>query len=186
LRIVSGKLKGLRFNPPKSFPSRPTTDYAKEALFNILHHEFNLDEIDVLDLCSGTGSISLEFASRNAKRVTSVDVHGKSLAFLADLAKKHQLTQISTIKQDILQFLEQTGDQYDIIFADPPFKSTIYQEIPRIIFGRKLLSPGGLLIVEHGRENSFDAVPQFLYMRNYGGVQFSFFAEDDEHTEEDL
>jgi 16S rRNA (guanine(966)-N(2))-methyltransferase RsmD len=177
LRIVSGKLKGLRFKPPKSFPSRPTTDFAKEALFNILHHEFELDDIDVLDLCSGTGSISLEFASREARTVTSVDNHGKSLAFLAGRAKKYDLKQITTYKQDLLHFMLQTEKQYDIIFADPPFASTFYQEIPTLVFERKLLKTDGLLIIEHGRENSFDQLPQFMYMRNYGGVQFSFFTE---------
>jgi 16S rRNA (guanine966-N2)-methyltransferase len=185
LRIVSGKLKGIRFTAPKSFPSRPTTDFAKEALFNILHHEFELDEITVLDLCSGTGSISLEFASRGAQRVASVDIHGKSLAFLAELTKKHDLPQIQTYKQDILHFLQQTGETFDIIFADPPFASTFYQEIPRMVFERNLLNPNGLLIVEHGRENSFEDWPQFLYMRNYGGVQFSFFGLENQEAQED-
>ena len=180
MRIISGKLKGIRFSPPKSFPSRPTTNFAKEALFNIIHNEFNIDNIRVLDLCAGTGSISFEFASRGALSVTSIDTHGPSLNFIEKTAEKHALTQIETRKQDVLKFLEQTTNEYDLIFADPPFAYDQYAEIIRIVFERNLLSAKGLLILEHDKSNDFSDVKQFIYLRNYGGVNFSFFEYGEE------
>ncbi|GAA0874986.1 16S rRNA (guanine(966)-N(2))-methyltransferase RsmD [Wandonia haliotis] len=175
MRIISGKLKGIRFSPPKSFPSRPTTDFAKEALFNIIANEFNIDNITVLDLCAGTGSISFEFASRDAISVTSVDQHGPSLNFIEKTAKKHELNQIQTRKQDLLTFLKQTEQTFDLIFADPPFAYKEYESIIQLVFERKLLNDTGLLILEHDKNNDFSNVPEFMYLRNYGGVNFSFF-----------
>lgn len=175
MRIISGKLKGIRFTPPKSFPSRPTTDFAKEGLFNILQNEFNIDNIHVLDLCAGTGSISFECASRGALSVTSVDQHGPSLHFIETTAKKHGLTQISTRKQDIIKYLEQCSSSFDLIFFDPPFAFEYYETVIQLVFDRKLLDGRGLLVVEHDKHNDFSSFKEFAYLRNYGGVNFSFF-----------
>lgn len=180
MRIISGKLKGIRFSPPKSFPSRPTTDFAKEALFNIVNNEFNFDNIEILDLCAGTGSISFEFASRGAISVTSIDQHGPSLQFIEATAKEHGLNQIQTRKQDILKYLEQCPRQYDLIFADPPFGYENYQDIIQLVFERKLLTDKGLLILEHDKRKDFSDIKEFTYLRNYGGVNFSFFEYGEE------
>ena len=177
MRIIGGKYKGKRFVPPKNFPSRPTTDFAKEALFNILENRYSFEELDILDLYAGTGSISMEFLSRDAKTITSIDNHFVSFKFI----KKTQesLNQHNWIikKTDATNFLEQTPLKFDLIFADPPFDLKGTKEIPEIIFSRKILRPNGLLIIEHGRENNFKKTPQFSDVRNYGGVHFSFFEE---------
>lgn len=175
MRVISGKYKGKRFNPPRNFPSRPTTDFAKSALFNILNNQFDFESCIVLDLFSGTGSISLECISRGAKQVTSVDNHNVSVKFLnhmkADLNEKNWFIH----RGDAFEFLKHESSKYDIIFADPPFAMKGQQQIAELVFEKQLLQPEGLLIIEHGRENSFENITQFKEMRNYGGVQFSFF-----------
>lgn len=175
MRVVSGKYKGKRFAPPKNFPSRPTTDFAKEALFNILINRFDFEDLEVLDLFAGTGSISLEFLSRDAKRVTSVDNHTVSVKFLDKMSKELNDPNWSILKKDCFEFLESANSKYDLIFADPPFDLKGVSSIPDLVFGKSLLNESGLLIIEHGRENAFEGVTQFREMRNYGGVRFSFF-----------
>lgn len=175
MRVVSGKYKGKRFAPPKNFPSRPTTDFAKEALFNILVNRFDFEDLSVLDLFAGTGSISLEFLSRDAKQVTSIDNHAVSVKFLGKMSDELKDPNWSVLKKDCFEFLRSNNTKYDLIFADPPFELKGISEIPGLVFSRNLLNENGLLIIEHGRENKFEAVTQFTEMRNYGGVQFSFF-----------
>jgi 16S rRNA (guanine966-N2)-methyltransferase len=175
MRIIGGSLKGLRLNPPKNLPVRPTTDLAKEALFNILLNQIEFDNIDVLDLFSGTGNISLEFASRGARQVISVDRSIQCVHYLKDTARQHKLEQIKTFKADVFKYLQLETDKYDLIFADPPYDLNQIPEIPKIIFEKELLTSGGLLIVEHQSMQNLSQHPAFVEQRKYGYTSFSFF-----------
>jgi len=175
MRIIGGILKGLRLNPPTNLPVRPTTDLAKEALFNILLNKIEFEDIKVLDLFSGTGNISLEFASRGASEVVSVDRSVQCIHYLNDTSRQHKLTQIKTFKADVLKYLQIETEQYDVIFADPPYDLNQIPEIPKIIFDKNLLLPGGLLIVEHQSLQNLSSHPAFVEHRKYGHSSFSFF-----------
>lgn len=175
MRIIGGTLKGLRLNPPKNLPVRPTTDLAKEALFNILQNQIEFDAIKVLDLFSGTGNISLEFASRSALQIIAVDRSIHCINYLKDTARQHKLENIKTYKADVFKYLQLETDQYDLIFADPPYDLNQIPEIPKIIFDKNLLSPGGLLIVEHQSLQNLSNHPAFVEQRKYGHSSFSFF-----------
>jgi 16S rRNA (guanine966-N2)-methyltransferase len=175
MRIIGGRLKGLRLNPPKNLPVRPTTDLAKEALFNILQNKIEFEDIRVLDLFSGTGNISMEFASRGAAQVIAVDRSIHCVRYLKDTARQHGLTNIKTFKDDVFKYLQLETDQYDLIFADPPYDLNQIPEIPKIIFDKKLLLPGGLLIVEHQSMQNLSNHPAFAEQRKYGHSSFSFF-----------
>ena len=175
MRIIGGKLKGLRLNPPKNLPVRPTTDLAKEALFNILQNQIELENIEVLDLFSGTGNISLEFASRGAEKVTAVDRSIHCVNYLKDSARQHGLENIKTYKADVFKYLELETEQYDLIFADPPYDLNGIPEIPKIVFEKKLILPGGMLIVEHQSFQNLSNHPAFNEQRKYGHSSFSFF-----------
>ncbi len=175
MRIIGGRLKGLRLNPPKNLPVRPTTDLAKEALFNILQNKIEFDDIRVLDLFSGTGNISMEFASRGAAQVISVDRSIQCVHYLKDTARQHGLTNIKTFKDDVFKYLQLETDQYDLIFADPPYDMNQIPEIPKIVFEKNLLLPDGLLIVEHQSMQNLSNHPAFSEQRKYGHSSFSFF-----------
>ncbi len=175
MRIIGGVLRGLRLNPPKNLPVRPTTDLAKEALFNILQNQIEFDNITVLDLFAGTGNISFEFASRGAKQVISVDRSIHCLNYIKDTARQHQLTQIKTFKADIFKYLELETEQYDLIFADPPYDMNHIPEIPKIIFEKNLISPDGVLIVEHQSMQNLSNHPTFVEQRKYGHSSLAFF-----------
>src|SRR6476469_1844608 len=149
MRIVGGRLKGIRFYPPKNLPVRPTTDLAKEALFNILQNLYDLDTLTILDLFSGTGNISLEFASRDAERIISVDKNFGCYQYLKKIAEEQKLNQIKAVKADVFKFLKKETDQFDLIFADPPYDLSSIPEIPQLVFERELLTKNGMLIVEH-------------------------------------
>ncbi|SFT54917.1 16S rRNA (guanine(966)-N(2))-methyltransferase RsmD [Lishizhenia tianjinensis] len=180
MRIIRGKLKSQRFSAPKGFPSRPTTDFAKEGLFNMLENQYSLINLDILDLCAGTGNITLEFASREAGHITAIDQNFKCTKFIFDLVKKHNLhDDVKVYKSDAVKFLEKTKESYDIIFTDPPFAADIHDDIHRLVFERELLNPGGVLIIEHGRECNFEAYKHFQFVRKYGGVNFAFFQIED-------
>jgi 16S rRNA (guanine(966)-N(2))-methyltransferase RsmD len=175
MRIIGGTLKGLRLNPPKNLPVRPTTDLAKEALFNILLNQIEFDDIKVLDLFCGTGNIAYEFASRGAKQVIAVDRSIHCINYIKDTSRQHGLTNIKTFKADIFKYLQVETEQYDLIFADPPYDMNQIPEIPKIIFEKNLLSPDGLLIVEHQSMQNLSNHPAFVEQRKYGHSSFSFF-----------
>lgn len=176
MRIVSGTLKGKRISPPKKLPVRPTTDRAKEALFNILVHQYNFENCTVLDLFSGTGSISYEFCSRGVKSVTAVDQHHDCISFISQTATALSLP-ITVVKMAVLLFLERIRNSYDFIFADPPytFEIAIYKIMINTIFEKNILSHDGLLIVEHAEQVDLSNIAYFSYSRSYGGCVFSFF-----------
>ncbi len=175
MRIIGGTLKGLRLNPPKNLPVRPTTDLAKEALFNILQNQIEFDEITVLDLFSGTGNITYEFASRGAKQVVAVDRSMHCINYIKDTSRQHGLSTIKTFKADIFKYLQLETEQYDLIFADPPYDLNQIPEIPKIIFDKELLATDGLLIVEHQSMQNLSIHPAFVEVRKYGHSSFSFF-----------
>ncbi len=177
MRIVSGKLKGRRFAPPTSFRSRPTTDMAKENLFNILNNFIDFEDCDVLDLFSGTGGISYEFASRGCKSVTLVEKDYHHYMFIKKCVAGFNLSNIvNPIKSDVFLYINYLNKQsFDLIFADPPFDLKNLEQIPDIVLNCNILKPNGILILEHGPEYDFSEHKAYSQTRNYGKVCFSFF-----------
>ncbi|HWZ03002.1 MAG TPA: RsmD family RNA methyltransferase, partial [Mucilaginibacter sp.] len=157
---------------------RPTTDLAKEALFNILQNQIEFEGIKVLDLFSGTGNISMEFASRGAEQVTSVDRSIQCVHYLKDTARQHGLANIKAYKDDVFKYLQLETEQFDLIFADPPYDLNRIPEIPKVIFEKNMLLPDGLLIVEHQSMQNLSNHPAFVEQRRYGHSSFSFFRVD--------
>jgi 16S rRNA (guanine(966)-N(2))-methyltransferase RsmD len=176
MRIISGALKGRTFRVPPGFPSRPTTDFAKEGLFNILENNYDFNNLKVLDLCAGTGNLSFEFLSRGASSITAVDKNGRVCSFLHKNAQELQLAaKLTVVNTDCLHFLERTVESFDIIIADPPFDLPIHNTISETVFHRNLLKPDGILIIEHGKRTVMDNATNFNKTRNFGNVNFSFF-----------
>lgn len=176
MRIIRGLLKSRRFTPPKGFPSRPTTDFAKEGLFNLLEHRFSLANLKILDLCAGTGNISLEFISREAGHVTAVDQHPVCVRFIRKMVEDISLEKsLDVSKSEVVQFLKKTPFTFDIIFADPPYDATFYTDMHTQVFERNLLNKGGLFIVEHGKQTNLSNLAFYENTRNWGNVYFSFF-----------
>jgi len=176
MRIISGEFKGRRITAPKKLPVRPTTDMAKEALFNILNNRYYFDDITVLDLFAGTGNISYEFASRGTNKITAVDEHYACIKFIDETAESFDMA-ISTVKADVYKFLENTKQKHDIIFADPPYNFQIeeFSKIPELVFEKNLLEDNGTLIVEHSKHSDLSKLKYFDYSKHYGGNAFSFF-----------
>lgn len=176
MRIVSGFLKGRRFELPNpKWETRPTTDYAKESLFNILSNRIDLEDIEVLDLFAGTGNLAYEFASRGAAKVLCVEKFPPCVEYIKKNAKGFEIEHvISTRKQDVFSFLSQHSEKYDIVFADPPYNSPKFQSIPELVFQQGLLKENGLLIIEHDARQNFEKHPNFLEFRQYGQSYFSF------------
>ena len=179
MRIVSGTYKGRIIKPPKNFRARPTTDFAKENLFNILNNNFDFSELTVLDLFSGTGSISYEFASRGSQRVISIEKNFKHQAFIKKTIDDYGFTHIKSIKTDTFRYIRSCNDQFDIIFADPPYDLKEIESIPAFIFEHDMLKKNGWLIVEHGDKTNFSRQKGFKEQRKYGGVNFSIFENYD-------
>ncbi len=181
MRIIGGEFKGRRFHPPADkWPTRPTTDFAKEALFNILQNSFYFDEIKVLDLFGGTGSHSYEFISRGCRDVTYVDQYGPALKFVKKTAEKLEITPyLHLYKMDVFKFIESCRQQFDYIFAGPPYPLPKLDSLPDVIFANKILKPGGWLVLEHNANHNFENHPRFFQQRNYGGTYFSFFEEQE-------
>jgi len=174
MRIIGGQHKGYRFHPPRNNPARPTTDVAKEGLFNILTNQFDFSELKVLDIFGGTGSISFEFGSRGCLDITTVERHYPNVEFIKQTANKLQLN-IQVFKQDVFKFIQQCSFQYDVIFAGPPYPLKRIPDIPGLIFEQSLLKPEGWLILEHNPNHQFESEPYFLKARNYGSTIFSIF-----------
>jgi len=176
MRIISGIFKGRRISAPKKLPVRPTTDMAKEALFNILNNTFYFDDLSVTDLFAGIGSISYEFASRGTKQITAVDQDFGCIKFINKTAEEFKM-EIQTIKSDVFKFLEKTNIKSTIIFADPPYAFSIdqFSKIPLLVFQNNLLEKNGQLIVEHSKHTDLSHLENYSYSKNYGGNMFSFF-----------
>jgi len=176
MRIISGIYKSRKIDAPKNLPVRPTTDMAKESLFNILNNHFYFDDVSVLDLFAGTGNISYEFASRGTEQITSVDQDFGCVKFINQTAEKFNMP-INTIKSDVFKFLEKSTLQNDIVFADPPyaFSDEMFAKIPELVFQNNLLLENGLLIIEHSKHTDLSNLNYFDYSKSYGGNVFSFF-----------
>ena len=179
MRIISGKHKSKRLNAPKNLPVRPTTDMAKEALFNIINNSYYFHNVAVLDLFSGTGNISYEFGSRGTENITAVDAHFGCIKYINTTSKELDLT-INTIKSDVFKYLEKTNAKFDIIFADPPydFDIELFEKIVNLIFEKGLLNEEGTLIVEHSKHTDLSKHQKLSYSKKYGGNMFSFFENE--------
>ena len=175
MRIISGKYKSRRIDVPHNITARPTTDYAKEGLFNLLNNEIDFEGIQVLDLFAGTGSIGLEFISRDAHSVISIEKNDLHCSFIRKTCKLLNIDNLTLMKTDVFKFLETTRIKFDVIFADPPYELPNLPEIPDIIFKNQLLKEDGLFILEHSSKNNFENHPHFSRHRNYGNVNFTFF-----------
>ena len=175
MRIISGTHRGRSFYPPQNLPVRPTTDFGKEALFNILNNRIDYETVKALDLFAGTGSISYELASRGCKEITAVDANFNCCAFIKKTVEEFKFTGLHVIKHDVFKFLKSATGKYDLIFADPPYELKETAEIPGLVFAGGMLNPGGILIVEHPKELSFKDNEYFIEQRNYSKVNFSLF-----------
>lgn len=176
MRIITGKYKGRRFDIPHSFKARPTTDFAKENIFNVLTQYIDFEGASALDLFSGTGSISLELVSRGCKEVTSVEMDRDHHAFIVSCLKKLDTHICTPLRANAFKFIKACRKQYDFIFADPPYALRELPEIPQMIFEKGLLKPEGILVFEHGKDYDFSAHPNFVEHRAYGSVNFSIFS----------
>ena len=175
MRIISGKNRGRRIIAPGNLPVRPTTDMAKESLFNIINNLLDFDELRVLDLFAGTGNLSYEFASRGCRSVTSVDLNNKCTTFISQTARQLNYDNINVIRADYRQFLNSSGGKFDIIFADPPYNMENIEKIPDLISGNSLLNKNGFLIIEHPGSIDFTGYSYYFDHRKYGKVNFTFF-----------
>lgn len=176
MRIIRGRFKTRRYKIPKNFPSRPTTDFAKEGLFNILDNQLETGNLKVLDLCFGTGNISMEFLSREWGTVTAVDKNYNCVRHLKKMVKEFDCeNEIQIVKSDIISYLKKTEEKFDLIFTDPPFDFEHYPEIVSLVFERDLLNKNGELIIEHGKFTKLETITHFEKMRMYSNVCFSFF-----------
>jgi len=175
MRIISGKYRGRHIVPPKNIKARPTTDFAKEALFNLLANRIDFEGLDVLDLFAGTGGISLEFVSRGANHVTSVEIANVQQNFIIRTSKELQITNLDVIRGDVFRFIKNTALKFDFIYADPPYALPQLTTIPDLIFDYGLLKENGMFVLEHSASDDFSAHPYFTEHRNYGSVNFSFF-----------
>lgn len=176
MRIISGKYKSKRLLAPKKLPVRPTTDFAKEALFNLLNNHYYFDEITAIDLFSGTGNISYELSSRGCPQITAVDSHPACVQFISKTAEELEMN-IKTIRSDVFKFLERTHLTSDLIFADPPYDMPAEDmlKIAHLVFDRELLNEEGMLVIEHSKHTDLSDHPFFAHSRRYGGSVFSFF-----------
>lgn len=175
MRIIGGRLKGRWIEPPMKFEARPTTDFAKEGLFNTLNNEYEFDGLQVLDLFAGTGSISYEFASRGASRVYSIEMVRENASFIVREAKRLGLKNVTLVRNNVFDFLDICTEKFDIIFADPPYALEGLETIPDKVFAHDILHPGAYFILEHPKEFNFEEHPYFLKEKKFGKVHFTFF-----------
>ena len=175
MRIIGGALKGKTINPPAGYKARPTTDFAREGLFNVLGNEYEFEDLKVLDLFAGTGAVGFEFASRGAARVYSVEMSRENASFIKTEAIRLGLGNLTMVRDNVFDFIPVCHEKFDIVFADPPYALEGLETIPDRIFEKDLLYPERYLILEHGDEHSFVNHPRFKKEKVYGRVHFSFF-----------
>lgn len=178
MRIIGGEYGGRRFNPPAHMPhTRPTTDIAKEGLFNVLQHQLDFEQLKTLDLFGGTGSISYELASRGVRDLTIVEKDPVMADFIKKTSAALQIENIRIIKTDVFRFIEQCTEKYDFIFAGPPYALAAIDELPKRIFEKQLLKKEGRFVLEHTPRNNYASFPFFKAERNYGTTVFTTFTE---------
>lgn len=179
MRVITGKYKGRHFEVPHTFKARPTTDFAKENIFNVLRGYIDLEGTDALDLFSGTGSISLELLSRGCATVTGVEADRDHARFISQCIEKVGAENYRLVRGDVFRFLKKNDELFDFVFADPPYALDNLADIPDIVLGGKVLRPGGYFVFEHGKNYDFSMHPQFVEHRSYGSVNFSIFKAAD-------
>jgi 16S rRNA (guanine966-N2)-methyltransferase len=180
MRIISGMLGGRRFNPPSNMPyTRPTTDIAKEGLFNILQNNLDFEGLKTLDLFGGTGSISYELASRGVQDLTIVEKDSQMFSFIKKTALELKLENFKVIKSDVFKFIETCHEKFDLIFAGPPYALTTIDELPKLIFEKDLVNKGGWFILEHTPRNDYKTFPHYLREKNYGTTIFTIFEKEE-------
>ena len=178
MRIISGIHGGRRISPPANMPyTRPTTDIAKEGLFNILQNNLQFDELKTLDLFGGTGCISYELASRGAADITIVEKDNKMYDFIKKTSEELKFENFKVVKSDVFRFIETTNQQYDFIFAGPPYDLATIDDLPLKVFEKKILKPGGWFVLEHTPRNNYKKFEHYKTERNYGTTIFSIFIE---------
>jgi len=176
MRIIAGEMGGRKINPPAKMPyTRPTTDIAKEGLFNIIQNNLDIESLKTLDLFGGTGSISYELASRGAKDLTIVEKDTQMYEFIKKTIEALHIENMTAVKMDVFRFMDQAASQYDFIFAGPPYALQNIDDLPKIIFEKKMLNPGGWFILEHTPRNNYAQFPFYKTERNYGTTIFSIF-----------
>ena len=175
MRIISGTYGGRRLSPPKNITARPTTDFAKESLFNLLNNRIDFEGIDVLDLFAGTGGIGIECVSRGARDVTAVEIAHVQQNWIISCCKQLGIRNLSVIRGDVFKFLNACRTKYDLIFADPPYALEELPTLPDVILGQDILKEDGWLVIEHGKDTDFTTHPRHIETRTYGSVHFSFF-----------
>ncbi len=191
MRVISGIYKRRRFEVPRTFKARPTTDFAKENLFNVLQGYIDFEDgVTALDMFAGTGSISIELVSRGCDQVISIEKDPQHYAFINKVMKEVKTDKCFPLRADVFQYMERCNQQFDFIFADPPYALKNLADIPTIVFEKHLLKEDGLFVLEHGKDLSFENHPYFIEHRHYGSVNFTFFAypsqeEDSEDTATD-
>ena len=185
MRVITGKYKGKHFEVPRSFKARPTTDFAKENLFNVLRAYLDFEETRALDLFAGTGSITLELLSRGCREVMSVERDRQHYTLIQSMLRHLDDPAATAICGDALRFISKGFKEFDFVFADPPYALRELPELPERVMSSKLLAPGGLFVLEHGKNNDFTDHPCFLEHRAYGSVNFSFFRRPDAHQIEE-
>ena len=175
MRIIGGKYRGKRIDPPQGFKARPTTDYARESLFNILTNRIDFEAMEVLDLFSGTGCITYEFASRGAMMIHTIEKDYSNISFIRRMVYEMKLINVKPVHIDVKAFLKTCKFRYDIVFADPPYDLRWIDALPDMVFSAGILKEDGFMILEHSRSLSFSNNSFFFEHRNYGSVNFSFF-----------
>jgi 16S rRNA (guanine(966)-N(2))-methyltransferase RsmD len=175
MRIITGKYKGRHFDIPRTFKARPTTDFAKENIFNVLAGYIDFEGAEALDLFSGTGSITLELLSRGCSRVVSVELDRDHHRFILQCLQKLDSQPVTPLRGDVFRYIKSCKQQFDFIFADPPYALKELPTIPSLIFERGLLKDDGIFVFEHGKDNDFSDDPHFVEHRSYGSVNFSIF-----------
>ncbi len=178
MRIISGKYRGRSITPPKNLRARPTTDFAKENLFNVLNNLIDFEECSVLDLFAGTGSVSYEFASRGAKSVTAVEINTVHHNFIRKSAAELGATNIFAVKANVFLYLKSCRQRFDVIFSDAPYDLEGSEQVIDLVLGGELLNEDGILIFEHSKAQKFEDHPNFWQSRSYGSVQFTFLKKD--------
>lgn len=175
MRIIRGKYGKRRFDVPKNITARPTTDFARENIFNVLENLIDFDQLPALDLFSGTGAISFEFISRGCNEVTAVEMAATQANFIKSVKQKLNAENLRIIKGDAFKFIETCNNKFDLIFADPPYDHPRFEEIPTLILNSELIKPGSYVIIEHSKNHNFSQLPHFDQQRTYGSVNFSIF-----------